>query len=104
MSRSNDERNLAEARIWLSGQAITTRYIGPSNVRGSRVKATAAAGSVTLHWDDALNSDANHQAAAVALAAKYGWGGKWFGGSIADGCVFVCIGDGLPHFTTVQGE
>jgi hypothetical protein len=38
-------------------QAITTKYIGPSNVRGSRVKATAAAGSVTLSWDHALNRE-----------------------------------------------
>lgn len=84
-------------------QAITTRYIGPTNFRGSRVKATAAAGSVTLNWDDALNSDANHEAAALALATKYGWRGGWFGGGMPDGCgnVYVCSNDSLPHFTTV---
>lgn len=54
-------------------QAIRTRYIGPSNVRGSRVKADCEAGSVTLSWDDALNADQNHTAARDALLSKLGW-------------------------------
>lgn len=71
-------------------QAIQTKYIGPSNVRGSRVKAIAEAGSVTLSWDSALNSPDNHRAAAEALARKYGWRGEWFGGGVNAGYVFVC--------------
>ena len=73
-------------------QAITTKYIGPANVRGSRIKATAAAGSITLHWDDALNSDDNHKAAARALATKLGWDyGEWIAGVTKDGAsVWVC--------------
>ena len=71
-------------------QAISTKYIGPTNTRGSKVKATADAGSVTLHWDDALNSYDNHAAAAIALANKFGWGGRWAGGSVHNaGYVFV---------------
>ncbi len=66
-------------------QAITTKYIGPSNYRGSRVKAIAEAGSVTLHWDDALNSTDNHNAAAKALADKFKWKGAWFGGGLVGG-------------------
>ena len=54
-------------------QAIRTRYIGPTNVRGSRVKADCEAGSITLDWDDAMNSEANHIAARDALLAKLGW-------------------------------
>ena len=74
-------------------QAIVTKYIGPSNVKGSRVKATAQAGSVTLHWDDSLNSDANHTAAAKALATKFGWHGAWIGGGSPEGngSVFVNV-------------
>lgn len=83
-------------------QAITTRYIGPTNVRGSRVKATAEAGSVTLHWDDSLNSDNNHKAAALELATKFGWKGNWYGGGTADGCVFVCTRDDGPDFVTAD--
>lgn len=54
-------------------QAITTRYHGPTNTRGSRVSARCQAGRVTLNWDDALNQDQNHDRAALALARKLGW-------------------------------
>jgi hypothetical protein len=54
-------------------QAIVTRYLGPTNFKGSRVKATAQAGSVTVGYDDALNSEDNHRRAAGKLMAKYGW-------------------------------
>ena len=54
-------------------QAIITKYIGPTDYRGSRVKATCQAGSVTLNWDDALNSEQNHDAAALALVRKLEW-------------------------------
>lgn len=57
-------------------QAIETRYFGPTNTRGSRIKATAAAGSVTVPVDNALNSEQNHARAAVALAQKFGWEGR----------------------------
>jgi hypothetical protein len=74
-------------------QAIQTRYIGPRNVRGSRVKAIAEAGSITLSWNPRLNSEGNHKAAAEALANKFGWHGKWFGGGLpGSGMVFVCTG------------
>ena len=65
----------------------------PSNFRGARVKATAAAGSITLHWDHALNSEHNHAAAAEALANKFKWAGQWLQGGIPSdsGYAFVCI-------------
>lgn len=67
-------------------QAITTKYIGPSNVRGSRVKATAQAGSITLEWDNALNRDQNHMAAAKALATKLDWDyGEFIAGTLPSG-------------------
>jgi hypothetical protein len=83
-------------------QAIVTKYIGPTDTRGSRVKATAAAGSVTLHWDSALNSESNHAAAAQALANKYGWRGAWYCGGMPNdsGYVFVCNGGDDPVFAT----
>jgi len=86
-------------------QAITTRYFGPTNVRGSRVKATCQAGSVTLHWDDALNADDNHLAAARALAAKFKWTGKWHAGGLPDGSyAFVCSDIGGPAFVSYAEE
>jgi hypothetical protein len=65
-------------------QAIVTHYIGPTNYRGSRVKATCAAGSITLGWDHSLNSEQNHDAAAKALANKFDWVGEWHSGGLPD--------------------
>lgn len=73
-------------------QAITTKYIGPSNVRGSRVKASCDAGTVTVSWDHALNSSGNHEYAARVLLEKLGWSGEWVGGCDKDGNhVFVNV-------------
>src|SRR5262245_41671506 len=87
-------------------QAITTKYLGPTNVRGSRVKASCQAGSITLHWDDALNSDQNHIAAAKALAVKYEWDGRWHGGAPngSSGIVFVLVTDDDRDGFTVSAE
>lgn len=67
-------------------QAIVTKYLGPTNTRGARVKAKAYAGSVIVSWDDALGTDANHDAAARALADKLGWmsGHRLEGGGLPD--------------------
>lgn len=69
-------------------QAIETKYLAATGHRGSRVKATAQAGSVVLVWDDALDVDDNHRRAAMALAEKYNWptkDGRWVGGGNAAG-------------------
>ncbi len=73
-------------------QAIVTKYLSPTNHRPGRVKATASAGSLTVEWDHSLGIDANHAAAAHALASKFEWGGDWFGGGMPDGNsnVYVC--------------
>ena len=52
-------------------QAITTKYLPCTNVRGAHIKATAQAGSVTLSWDHSLDAGDNHKAAAMALVDKY---------------------------------
>lgn len=76
-------------------QAIVTRYLPPTNVKGSRIKATAAAGSLTLHIDHALNIEQNHAAAAKALANKFKWRGQWYMGGLPNdaGYCFVCVDD-----------
>jgi hypothetical protein len=71
-------------------QAIVTKFHGPTNHRGARVKATADAGSITLPWDHALGVEGNHRAAAEALAKKYGWPLDMFGGGLpGSGYAFV---------------
>lgn len=68
-------------------QAIVTHYLGPTDRRGSRVKATAQVGSMAITWDDALDSDDNHRVAAEAFARKMGWlrGGVMHSGVLPNG-------------------
>jgi hypothetical protein len=74
-------------------QAIATRYHGPTNARGARVSATAQAGRIYVSWDYALGMDENHDAAARAFVAKWGWDGRWIGGGSPDGRgnVYTCV-------------
>lgn len=77
-------------------QAIVTKYIGPTNFRGARVKAKAFAGTVTISWDDALGIDDNHTLAATTLANKFGWltnGASLAGGGLPtnDGNCYVIV-------------
>lgn len=77
------------------GQAIETKYLGPTNSRGARVKATCQAKSATVSWDYALNSQGNHEAAALALVHSMiakggeGWKGAWHGGQRPCGTGYV---------------
>jgi hypothetical protein len=73
-------------------QAIETKFLGPTNARGARVKASAEVGSVTVPWDHWLSTERNHDEAARALILKLGWYGTWVRGGRADsrGNVYVC--------------
>jgi hypothetical protein len=81
-------------------QAIVTKFFGPTNHRGSRVKASCEARSITVEWDCALDSDGNHDAAAQALAESMGWVpphyGRLVGGGLPDGTgnCYVFVKDG----------
>src|SRR5690349_14549112 len=75
-------------------QAIETKFIGPTNHRGARVKATAEAGSVTVPWNHTIGIEGNHIAAAKALATKLDWSGYWVGGGLpGSGFAFVLCED-----------
>jgi hypothetical protein len=52
-------------------QAITTKYLPATNVRGSRIKATCERGSITISYPHELSGEAVHIAAADALVAKF---------------------------------
>lgn len=75
------------------GQAIETKYLGPTNHRGGRIKASAQAGSVTVSYDHALDTYDNHRMAAIALMKKVGWKGglKGDGNARGNGYVFVFV-------------
>lgn len=66
-------------------QAITTKYIGPTDTRGSRVKAECAAGTRFYHWKSELDSFENHRAAAHQLCQALNWPGLVIGGCLKDG-------------------
>jgi len=72
-------------------QAITTKFLGPTNHRGSRVLARCQAGWLRSPWDHALDSEGNHTHAAEALARKLGW--------IGDDSDWRLVGGGLPDGT-----
>ena len=58
---------------------ISTKYKGPSNVRGSRVTATAVTRlrsperiTASVSWDHSLSNEENHKQAVFAVMAKAG--------------------------------
>lgn len=74
-------------------QAIETRYLGATNTKDGRIKATAAAGSVTVPYAYELTTADAHKAAALTLIDKMGWQGTFAqGGNVkGDGYYFVNI-------------
>jgi len=70
-------------------QVIQTKYLGPTNTKGSRIKAYTEAHSVTVSYDYALNSEDNHMAAAKVLKDKLRWNSKMIGGHTEKGIVFM---------------
>ena len=67
-----------------------TKYHGPGNVRGSRVSASDEDGNrVTLSWDDSLDSEGNHDAAAIALCRKMKWSGPLMRGGLRNANVYT---------------
>jgi hypothetical protein len=66
-------------------QAIQTKYMGPTNTKGSRIKATCAAGSVTIDYPHELSGMDCHAKVAYALLAKMHWDYKLVGGQLANG-------------------
>ena len=59
-------------------QAIRTRYIGPTNSRGSRIQAKCEAKTIYVSYDHALNIDENHDAARQALVEAMGWDSSFY--------------------------
>ncbi len=72
-------------------KSITTAYHGPTNYRGSRIKATDGDNAVYVSYRSELNGDENHREAALALAKKLKWGGVMVQGETKDGYVFVFL-------------
>lgn len=71
-------------------QCIITKYIGPTNALGARIKATTGSGknssTISYPYEDSRNA---HALAALDLARKLGWAGTLIEGGTATGSVFV---------------
>ena len=75
-------------------QAIEVKYLTPTNTLGSRWKASAFAGSVTVGFDYALSTEENALAAARALVDKLEWNAATLhGGKLKTGNYVFVIGE-----------
>lgn len=72
-------------RQTLIRQAIQTKYYGPTNTRGARIRAKAAAGSLFYSWDYEKDAQDNHRKAAESFRLSLGWTGDLVGGCLSDG-------------------
>jgi len=68
-------------------QTITVKYLGPTDTRGARFKAThpGSSKSVTLPYDYALSMAENEWRAAKELITELGWHenvSQWVSGTI----------------------
>lgn len=96
--------------------AIETKYIGPTNFRGSRIKAIARRRntnptfpmrelSLIDSWDYSASAEENHARVAKLLAVKLKWAGRYVGGSLdGAGYVFVNTGNAMRHTSHMQPD
>ena len=75
-------------------KTIETYRLGPTNYRGSRIKAvdTDSHNSVILPWNYE-DDDQNHRDACLALLRKMYWRGDMVGGGTKRGKVWVFLKD-----------
>ncbi len=73
-------------------KAITVKYLGPTNTKGARVKASSFGHSVTLPWDYEYDGNKNRLLAALSLQSKMNWDYKLVRGALTDDTdVFVQV-------------
>ena len=73
-------------------KAITTRFLGPTATKGSRITASDEDGNrVAISWPLEAQSDLEaHRTAANTLCHKMGWDSETLiGGSVKNGYVWV---------------
>lgn len=75
-----------------ASKAISTRYLGPTDTRPSRIVCTAEGGNRKVYsWNYELGVYENHAAAAKQFAEALDWGGEWVGGGTGNGFVFCSL-------------
>lgn len=72
--------------------AIETRYLGPTNTKGSRIVVTAGSGNrVIANCNSAISNEENHRRAADLLRRRLHWSGAMVGGSTKAGMAWVFV-------------
>ena len=66
-------------------QAIKTKFMGPTNFKGSRIVAECAAKRIVLSWKSELSPSENHVHAAKQLADSLGWNEALIAGQLKSG-------------------
>lgn len=88
-------------------QAITTKYLGPTNTKPSRIVGRAGGVCVTMSPSDStrmLHEDI-HSACAKAVAEKLGWSGHWVGCWVKPiGWIWISVEGNGDTFTVEKGE
>ena len=77
-------------------KAIETKYLGPTNTKGSRIKATDNDGnSIIIPYDYSLDTYEAHEKAAKRLVEKLKWNEKGLfelkGGFLKKGYAFIFV-------------
>ena len=78
-------------------QVIETKYLGPTDRKGARIKATATNGmAVTIPYPHEDSDTEKHVRAVRKLAAKLDWTGNMVAGHTARGMVWEFTGKPSP--------
>ena len=85
-------------------KAIVTKYLGPTDRRGSRIKADDGDGNTaTISYPHELSGEAVHFEAVKALCRKMDWKGTLEPGAIKNGYAWVWC-DGGSYEIPSKGE
>ena len=86
-------------------KAITVKYLGPTNSRGARVKASAGGtGNVTLPFRHEWSMEQNVAAAVDELLLRYEWDNPYVLGALADGTYVAVLSDKPSTYLSTYAE
>mgnify|MGYP003417695704 CR=1 FL=1 len=87
-------------------KAVAVKYLGPTNSRGARVKASAGGtqGNVTLPFRHDLSMEQNVAAAVDELLLRYEWDNPYVLGALADGTYVAVLSDPSTYLSTSRNE
>lgn len=62
-------------------QCITTRFLGPTDIKGARIVAQCQAKRIVVDYDYGLSTEGNHINAAYILTERLNWSGELASGA-----------------------